>query len=155
MKLVTALFIAFTSLTSAQPEIAALEFGAIAGQVADQTGKPVGGVRVFALPMEKPDISGKVMSTVSGQDGTFLLNRVQTGLNMICFEKEAELYADTRFAVSTDDITLNPLIRVKRDETTTDVAIRLGRKGQQLLLGLSPLHKGFKQEGSIHAQVFG
>ena len=83
--------------------------------------------------MEKPDIIGKVMSTVSGQDGKFLLNRVQTGLNMVCFAKEAELYPDTRFAVSTDDITLNPLIRVKRDETTTDVSIRLGRKGVRLI----------------------
>jgi hypothetical protein len=123
MTLVALLLIAFASI----------EFGSVAGQVLDQTGKPVEGVQIFALPMAKGNLSGKVMFTVSGAGGTFLLNRVQTGLNMICVAKEVELYPDTRFAASTDDITLNPLIRVQRDETTKDVSIQLGRKGIRLI----------------------
>jgi hypothetical protein len=142
MSLALFLLIAIGSLACAQQPNDTLEFGSVAGQVVDQTGKPVEGVQIFALPMEKASVNGKVMFTVSGQDGKFLLSRVQTGLNMICFAKLVELYPDTRFAASTDDITLNPIVSVKRDETTQDVLIRLGRKGARLLGKISDRKTG-------------
>src|SRR5690348_2740309 len=96
MTLLSVLLIGFVSLAYAQQEIESLEFGSVAGQVVDQNGKPVQGVQIFALPMEKADVNGKVVFTVSRPDGKFVLDPVQSGSNLICFAKETELYPDTR-----------------------------------------------------------
>jgi hypothetical protein len=133
MTLLCVLLIGFVSLACAQQEIEPLEFGSVAGEVVDQNGKPAKGVQISALPMEKTHVMGKVIYAVSGPDGKFVLSQVQSGLNMICFAKETELYPDTRFSASTDDLSLNPIVKVKRDETTTGVIIQLGRKGVKII----------------------
>ena len=117
----------------AQQDDEAPEFGSVAGHVVDGQGTPIEGVQVYALPLEKPNLNGKVIFAITGPDGGFLLNQVQTGSNMVCVAKETDLYPDTRFTVSTDDITLNPIVRVRLGETTEGVLVTLGRKGFKLV----------------------
>src|SRR5258708_25227852 len=117
----------------AQQDDKAPEFGSVAGHVVDRQGKPMEGVQVSALPLEQINLTGKAIFATTGSDGGFLLHQVHTGWNMVCVAKEADLYPDTRFTVSTDDITLNAIVRVRPGEAAAGVFVMLGRKGVKLV----------------------
>jgi hypothetical protein len=109
------------------------EFGSVAGHVVDREGKPMEGVQVSALPLEQINLTGKAIFATTESDGGFLLHQVHTGWNMVCVAKETDLYPDTRFTVSTDDITLNAIVRVRPGEAAAGVFVMLGRKGVKLV----------------------
>jgi hypothetical protein len=124
----------FTNFTSPKQD-APRSFGAVQGQVVDELGKPLADARVYAEPVDSKDVRiGKLRFVTTKQDGTFILEQVEVGTNVICASKEQALYPDTGAAALAIDYHALPRIEVQEGKLPPSVTVRLTKGGT--LMGL-------------------
>jgi hypothetical protein len=106
-------------------------FGTVQGQVVDEVGSPLVDARVYAEPVDSGVVqSGKLRFAKTKPDGTFILEQVEVGANVICASKEQALYPDTGAAALALDYHDLPRIEVQEGKLTPSVTVRLTKGGK-------------------------
>lgn len=104
--------------------------GVVRGRVVDERGRPVSGVKVYSMILDRPP-RGREFSTVTDQQGLFFLGCAEPGRNAIYVAKEEENYPDTLRTPFIDN-RLIPVVNVSNRQVTRDVEIRLPPKAARL-----------------------
>jgi hypothetical protein len=106
-------------------------FGTVQGRVIDEHGEPLPGAKVYADPVEVKDVRiGKMRFFITKDDGTFTLEQVVPGLNLICASKEEALFPDTGAAAFAVNLEMLPRVRVEQGKLTAGVTVQLTKGGK-------------------------
>jgi len=105
--------------------------GVIEGRVVDKIGHPVVGVKVSSMINDRPP-RGRLLSTLTDDEGRFELTCAQPGRNMVYVSKEDEYYPDT-FMSPFVDAKLIPVVNVVERGITRGVEVHLPPKGGKLV----------------------
>ena len=131
--LLFAVVIAFAKpcLGRAQTPVSVRGFGAISGKVIDAQNRPVARANVYADILGKP--AGRRHSTVSGPDGKFQLDSLQSGEYVVHASKDQEGYPDNFFAFFASGREAAVQVVVKEHAITRNVQVRLAGVGARLM----------------------
>ena len=103
----------------------------MSGVIVRGDGRPVSGVKVYAF---NPDVAtaGKIIYDLSDGDGSFRVENVVPGLNMICTTKPEDFYPDTAWGVNSPPGREAPVVDVKAGQTVRGVRVAIypGRRIQ-------------------------
>ena len=105
-------------------------FGIVQGRVIDERGDPLPNAKVYAEPVEANGSTGKMHFAITKQDGSFSLDEVVTGMNVICASKEEALFPDTGAAAFALSLNALPRVRVQEGRVTPDVTVQLTKGGK-------------------------
>lgn len=105
--------------------------GVIEGRVLDKIGHPVVGVKVSSMINDRPP-RGRLLSTLTDDEGRFQLTCAQPGRNVVYVSKEDEYYPDT-FMNPFVDAKLIPVVNVVEQGITRGVEVHLPPKGGKLV----------------------
>jgi hypothetical protein len=97
--------------------------GVIEGRVLDKSGHPVVGVKVSSMINDRPP-RGRLLSTLTDDEGRFELTCAQPGRNVVYVSKEDEYYPDT-FMNPFVDAKLIPVVNVAEQGITRGVEVHL------------------------------
>jgi hypothetical protein len=113
------------------PQNIAVGCGVIEGRVVDEMGHPVVGAKVSSMINDRPP-RGRLLSTLTDDQGRFELTCAQPGRNMVYVSKEDEYYPDT-FLSPFVDAKLIPVVNVAERGVTKGVEVHLPPKGGRLV----------------------
>lgn len=106
--------------------------GVIEGRVVDEIGHPVVGAKVSSMINDRPP-RGRLLSTLTDDEGRFELACAQPGRNMVYVSKEDEYYPDT-FMSPFVDSKLIPVVNVVERGITNGVEVHLPPQGGKLIV---------------------
>ena len=97
-------------------------FGTVSGVIVSGDGRPVSGVKVYAF---NPEVAtaGKIIYDLSGGDGSFRVENVVPGMNMICTTKPEDFYPDTGWGINSAPGKEAPVVDVKAGESVSGVRV--------------------------------
>ena len=105
------------------------EVGSISGVIVNSDGRPVPGVKVYALN-PKVATAGKIIYFLSDSNGSFRVDGAVPGINMICTTKPEDFYPDTAWGINSPPGKEAPTVDVRAGQTVLGVRVVIyaGRK---------------------------
>lgn len=100
-------------------------FGAVEGMVMNATGRPVAGAKVYAAPVGREDLRGRLTTATSDQEGRFVIPHVLAGTAMIMARKEEEGYCNTLYALFVENLATLPTVTVAEGQVSRGVSVVL------------------------------
>jgi hypothetical protein len=105
--------------------------GSISGSVVDITGNPVIEAKVYTEPLSGI-LQGLVKETLSDKMGRFFLANIDPGDYFILASRKEDGYPHIDFAFYATDLTAFPKITVIKGQVTSNVVVRLGKRGAMI-----------------------